>query len=101
MFLDGIKTFGLHMMVSGLLGLGHWRCRPSDGERAGKAEKAVDVKCDDRLRLLDPFDVEADLLRPAMQSVDRDPTEHTLPMKTEHLLSVRKFENDNIEGKRG
>jgi len=73
------------MMVSGLLGL----VTGAVG-RAGKAEKAVDIKCDDRLHLLDPFDVEADLLRPAMQSVDRGPAEHTLPMmKTEHLLSVQ------------
>jgi hypothetical protein len=77
------------MMVSGLLGLVTGAVSHPTASEQAKPRKAVDVKCDDGLHLLDLFDVEADLLRPATQSVDRDPAEHTLPMmKTEHLLSV-------------
>lgn len=56
-----------------------------DGERAGKAEKAVDIKRDNQLHLSGLFGVEADLLR---RSVGRDPAEHIFPLMRTGGLAV-------------
>jgi hypothetical protein len=65
-----------------------------DGERVGKAEKAIDIKRDNRLHLSSLFGMEADLLR---RSLGRDPVEHILPlMRTGGLLSVQALAGEEV-----